>query len=122
MSTKNNNKSPDSILQYSFLNKTVQKEVGMNVPSLKKTLGPSTLSQTKDGYSSNKTNVSSTYLNKNTLSRKGSLYKSEKNAVSKSYLHSSHSQPSLNISIYEKEKERQMVLNRKIEEQLQHPK
>lgn len=117
MSTKNNNKSPDSILQYSFLNKTVQKEVGMNVPSLKKTLGPSTLSQTKDGYSSNKTNVSSTYLNKDTLSRKGSLYKSEKNAVSKSYLHSSHSQPSLNISIYEKEKERQMVLNRKIEEQ-----
>lgn len=122
MSTRNNNKSPDSILQYSFLNKTVQKEAGMNVPSLKKSLGPSTISQTKDGYSSNKTNVSSIYLNKNTLSRKGSLYKSEKNAISKSYLHSSHSQPSFNISIYEKEKERQMVLNRKIEEQrnLQH--
>ena len=54
MSTRNYSKIPGSILEYSFLNKTVQKDAGISAPSLKKTLGHSTLSQTKDAYLSNK--------------------------------------------------------------------
>lgn len=115
MSTRNYNKIPGSILEYSFLNKTVQKDAGISAPSLKKTLGHSTLSQTKDAYLSNKTNFSSN-LNKNT-SRKDSTYRSSKAKTNKSFLQSSHSQPSFNLSLYEKEKERQLEHNKRIEEQ-----
>ena len=115
MSTRNYSKIPGSILEYSFLNKTVQKDAGISAPSLKKTLGHSTLSQTKDAYLSNKTNVSSN-LNKNT-SRKDSTFRSSKAKTNKSFLQSSHSQPSFNLSLYEKEKERQLEHNKRIEEQ-----
>lgn len=115
MSTRNYSKIPGSILEYSFLNKTVQKDAGISAPSLKKTLGHSTLSQTKDAYLSNKTNFSSN-LNKNT-SRKDSTYRSSKAKTNKSFLQSSHSQPSFNLSLYEKEKERQLEHNKRIEEQ-----
>ena len=115
MSTRNYSKIPGSILEYSFLNKTVQKDAGISAPSLKKTLGHSTLSQTKDAYLSNKTNFSSN-LNKNT-SRKDSTFRSSKAKTNKSFLQSSHSQPSFNLSLYEKEKERQLEHNKRIEEQ-----
>lgn len=115
MSTRNYTKIPGSILEYSFLNKTVQKDAGISAPSLKKTLAPSTLSQTKDAYLSNKTNFSSN-LNKNT-SRKDSTYRSSKVKSNKSFLQSSHSQPSFNLSMYEKEKERQIEHKKRIEEQ-----
>ena len=106
-------------LEYSTLNKNLNKEHTQNVLSLnlKKTLAPSTLSQTKDAYLSNKSNNNNqqrqsfqTHLDLSTHKRSLVKTKSSDNLI-KSSRSNSH------INIYEKSKEYIELHNRKIEEQ-----
>lgn len=106
-------------LEYSTLNKNLNKEHSQNVLSLnlKKTLAPSTLSQTKDAYLSNKSNNNNqqkqsfqTHLDLFTHKRSLVKTKSSDNLIKTSRSNS-------HLNIYEKSKEYIELHNRKIEEQ-----